>query len=47
MLTIDPKTTPIPQLHQYLVGAVAPGPIAFGKHHLRRWNSQPGALTAF
>ncbi|MEZ4771753.1 MAG: flavin reductase family protein [Bacteroidia bacterium] len=29
MLTIDPKTTPIPQLHQYLVGAVAPRPIAF------------------
>lgn len=29
MLTVDPKETPIPQLHQYLVGAVAPRPIAF------------------
>lgn len=29
MLTIDPHNTPIPQLHQYLVGAVAPRPIAF------------------
>lgn len=29
MLTIDPATTPIPDLHQYLVGAVAPRPIAF------------------
>ncbi|MDX2248879.1 MAG: flavin reductase family protein [Bacteroidia bacterium] len=29
MLSIDPQTTPIPKLHQYLVGAVAPRPIAF------------------
>lgn len=29
MLTIDPKETPIKDLHQYLVGAVAPRPIAF------------------
>lgn len=29
MLTIDPKKTPIKDLHQYLVGAVAPRPIAF------------------
>lgn len=29
MLVIDPKTTPIPQLHQYLVSTVAPRPIAF------------------
>lgn len=29
MLTVDPGNTPIPQLHQYLVGAVAPRPIAF------------------
>lgn len=29
MLTIDPASTPIPDLHQYLVGAVAPRPIAF------------------
>ena len=29
MLTVDPQNTPIPQLHQYLVGAVAPRPIAF------------------
>lgn len=29
MLTIDPANTPIPDLHQYLVGAVAPRPIAF------------------
>lgn len=29
MLTIDPKTVPTPQMHQFLVGAVAPRPIAF------------------
>ncbi|MCB0638619.1 MAG: flavin reductase family protein [Lewinella sp.] len=29
MISIDPKDTPVPQLHQYLVGAVAPRPIAF------------------
>ncbi len=29
MLTIDPKTTPTPDLHQFLLGAVAPRPIAF------------------
>ncbi|MES2764100.1 MAG: flavin reductase family protein [Bacteroidota bacterium] len=41
MLTIDPKETPIPQLHQYLLGAVGPRPICFastvdaaGNHNL-------------
>ncbi len=29
MLVIDPDKTPTPQLHQYLVGSVAPRPIAF------------------
>ncbi len=29
MLDIDPKTLPIPKLHQYLLGAVGPRPIAF------------------
>lgn len=29
MLTIDPKEIPIPQLHQYLLGAVGPRPICF------------------
>lgn len=29
MLSIDPKTLPIPQLHAYLMGAVGPRPIAF------------------
>jgi flavin reductase (DIM6/NTAB) family NADH-FMN oxidoreductase RutF len=29
MLTIDPKSTPTPQLHQYLLGSVSPRPIAF------------------
>lgn len=29
MIQIDPKTTPTPQLHGYLLGAVAPRPIAF------------------
>ena len=29
MLSIDPKTLPIPQLHGYLMGAVGPRPIAF------------------
>lgn len=29
MLTLDPKTLPIPKLHQYLLGAVGPRPIAF------------------
>lgn len=41
MLTIDPKEIPIPQLHQYLLGAVGPRPICFastvdaeGNHNL-------------
>ncbi|MDF2450016.1 MAG: flavin reductase [Bacteroidota bacterium] len=41
MLTIDPKETPVPQLHQYLLGAVGPRPICFastvdiaGNHNL-------------
>jgi flavin reductase (DIM6/NTAB) family NADH-FMN oxidoreductase RutF len=29
MLSIDPKSLPIPKLHQYLLGAVGPRPIAF------------------
>jgi flavin reductase (DIM6/NTAB) family NADH-FMN oxidoreductase RutF len=29
MRIIDPKETPVPDLHQYLLGAVAPRPIAF------------------
>ena len=29
MLVIDPKNTPIPALHQYLVGSIGPRPIAF------------------
>ncbi|MFD1552461.1 flavin reductase family protein [Putridiphycobacter roseus] len=29
MLTIDPKTIPVPQLHGYLLGAIGPRPIAF------------------
>jgi flavin reductase (DIM6/NTAB) family NADH-FMN oxidoreductase RutF len=29
MLTLDPTKIPLPQLHQYLLGAVTPRPIAF------------------
>lgn len=29
MLSVDPKSLPIPQLHQYLLGAIGPRPIAF------------------
>lgn len=29
MLTIDPKTATVPQIHSYLLGAVGPRPIAF------------------
>src|SRR6478609_58936 len=29
MLTIDPKSIPVPKLHGYLQGAIAPRPIAF------------------
>ncbi|GJM31034.1 MAG: flavin reductase [Saprospiraceae bacterium] len=29
MISIDPKTTATPELHQYLVGSIAPRPIAF------------------
>lgn len=29
MLTIDPKEIPMPKLHQYLLGAIGPRPIAF------------------
>jgi flavin reductase (DIM6/NTAB) family NADH-FMN oxidoreductase RutF len=41
MLTLDPKELPIPKLHQYLLGAIGPRPIAFaatidaaGNHNL-------------
>ena len=29
MLTLDPKELPVPKLHQYLLGAIGPRPIAF------------------
>ena len=29
MLSIDPKETPVPKMHQYLLGAIGPRPIAF------------------
>src|SRR5690606_16686921 len=29
MLSIDPKSLPVPQLHGYLLGAIGPRPIAF------------------
>ena len=29
MISIDPKKTPIPTLHQYIIGSIAPRPIAF------------------
>ena len=29
MLSIDPKSIPVPQLHSYLLGAIGPRPIAF------------------
>lgn len=29
MLSIDPKSIPVPQLHKYLLGAIGPRPIAF------------------
>lgn len=29
MITVDPKETPIPQLHQYLIGSIGPRPICF------------------
>lgn len=29
MITIDPKEIPVPKLHQYLLGAIGPRPIAF------------------
>ena len=28
-VTIDPKETPLPQLHQYLLGSIGPRPICF------------------
>jgi flavin reductase (DIM6/NTAB) family NADH-FMN oxidoreductase RutF len=41
MITLDPKTLPVPKVHQYLLGAVGPRPIAFaatidadGNHNL-------------
>jgi flavin reductase (DIM6/NTAB) family NADH-FMN oxidoreductase RutF len=29
MITIDPKTIPVPKMHSYLLGAITPRPIAF------------------
>lgn len=41
MITLDPKELPVPKLHQYLLGAIGPRPIAFastvdaeGNHNL-------------
>jgi len=41
MITLDPKTLPVPKVHQYLLGAIGPRPIAFastidaeGNHNL-------------
>lgn len=47
MLTIDPKNTPLPQLHAYLQGVVAPRPIALASTIDREGNINLSPFSFF
>jgi len=47
MLTIDPKELPIPKLHQYLLGAIGPRPIAFASTIDENGNSNLAPFSFF
>ncbi len=47
MLTLDPKTLPIPKLHQYLLGAIGPRPIAFASTIDEEGNSNLAPFSFF
>ncbi|MBK8828581.1 MAG: hypothetical protein IPO26_18360 [Saprospiraceae bacterium] len=44
---IVPGKIPTKDLHQYIIGAVAPRPIAFVSTTRRKWHTKPGALQLF
>ena len=47
MLKIDPSCTPIPRLHGYLLGAIAPRPIAFASTIDKEGNSNLSPFSFF
>jgi flavin reductase (DIM6/NTAB) family NADH-FMN oxidoreductase RutF len=47
MLTLDPKELPIPKLHQYLLGAIGPRPIAFASTVDANGNSNLAPFSFF
>lgn len=47
MLTLDPKELPIPKLHQYLLGAIGPRPIAFASTVDENGNSNLAPFSFF
>ena len=47
MLTLDPKTLPIQKLHQYLLGAVGPRPIAFASTVDEKGNTNLAPFSFF
>lgn len=47
MLTLDPKTLPVQKLHQYLLGAVGPRPIAFASTIDAEGNSNLAPFSFF
>lgn len=47
MITIDPKETPQPKFHSYLLGAVAPRPIAFASTMDRQGNVNLSPFSFF
>jgi flavin reductase (DIM6/NTAB) family NADH-FMN oxidoreductase RutF len=47
MLTIDPKSLPVPKLHGYLQGAIAPRPIAFVSSMDRKGNVNLSPFSFF
>ena len=47
MLTLDPKSLPIPKLHHYLLGSVGPRPIAFASTIDKAGNSNLAPFSFF
>jgi len=47
MLTVDPKTIPVPKLHGYLLGAVGPRPIALASTIDKNGNSNLAPFSFF
>ena len=47
MLSVDPKSLPVPKIHQYLLGAVGPRPIAFASTIDEQGNSNLAPFSFF